>query len=125
MLLIDMRLCYKISIYLLSLLTSCSQISRIEHGRSDIFLPDINLNNQYVFVEHGIRLQKEDISLDLMVGPIAQWSDNQDYEIGTNINPRIFWFFDKSSFLHLEADFSIYDDYESVFTFLALEKVWK
>jgi hypothetical protein len=111
-------------IFLVLLLIGCSPITRLEHGRTDLFGPTTDYTSQYAYVEQGVRLQKGEFAVDFMAGPIAQWSDNKEYETGINLNPRFFWFFSDQSFFHLEADFAFYEEEEVIFLFLVFEKVW-
>lgn len=100
-------------------------ISRVEYGRND-FVPHggRDINASYAFGEVGAHIPIGPVSFDAMVGPQGAWTDETEPEAGLNLNPRVMWFFDKDSYVHLELDATLYDHENNLFTFFAVEKVW-
>lgn len=115
-----------VALSLLGCISAVRPVSRTEYGRND-FLgrkgPDTTA--QYVQGEAGARFETESpLTVDVLSGTQAVWADDGDVLYGPNINPRVFWFFDESTYLHAEVDATLLDGETNVFLFAAIERIW-
>lgn len=110
------------------LLSSCGYvrpITRSEYGRNTSNFSSHEFTTEYSYLEAGARVEFRGIAVDALLGPQLSWSTETDPEPSLNLNPRLFWFFDKDSFLHLETDLSLYEKGDSnLFTLFAIERTW-
>lgn len=102
-------------------------VTRVEYGRNT-WDPNstTSLTVESAQAQAGAVLHVgERLAIGLLAGPAAAWDDAQPHVYaGVNLNPRVFYFFDKRTFVHLEVDVSLYDGSANTYVLFAVEKEW-